>query len=289
MLPRPEACPPGVAQRSPRQPPSARGEARHDFAQARSPRVHPQPQQPVVVQQRSGGFVAGLLSPRLSPRAPTRSDAKPVTLSNIGAAIPRPRQQLSATGAPRPQGATQPAGDVTARDTSSGIVYECDGFELFYGVKAGHDQPIAACKVKPDGYDKFYGIRSADKQLVPRRAPAEPAAAVRATEAAREPVQSQPQIRVQAGYPTNRAVPGVPFRPAMDRAAAPQTPRIGAPPPVTGGASRLPLPHHVPTYSVSTPVPSFAPPAQPLPPGVDAFSVATPGVPPPSKPLAQGP
>lgn len=213
-----------------------------------------------------------MASPRLSPRMPNtaRCDiSRPVTLGNIGSLLQRPPQgqpQSSPRLSPRevrpqqclPIGASPrlPARRVQGEpDTRSGVVYERDGFELFYGVGGGaEDETAPRARAKPDGFDKFYGIRSHDKQPAGRES-------------------SQALSSSQAGYPNQLRAPEASSSLCLTTSAC-------LPPKV------LPPGPNVPTFSVSTPVPSYIPPVDAaVPKGVDVFSVATPMPPPPSVPM----
>lgn len=246
-----------------------------------------------------------------------------MTLSNFGAVLPRPGEGpapgasagpagsplLSARGLrPAAQQAGPPIGSprLSPRtvqappppDTRSGVVYERDGFELFYGlggeaagagVSAQGSAPAARpAKQKLDGYDKFYGIRSHDKLSSSARASdsgdrlsasarvaVNAAAGPQGAEGRHAQVPSWQQVNAKAGYPGARAENNLASSGSSRNFRGAPPPKINAPP--IGAAA-----DYVPTFSVSTPVPSYVPPIEcEVPSGVDVFSVATPSVPPP--------
>lgn len=234
--------------------------------------------------------------------------AKPVTLSNLRAAVPRAGDGAplkgSATSAPGgglgpggPRGPPPTALRLAQRpapETRGGVVYERDGFEIFYGLAGaseeaevggprvvlgdGAERPV---RPKLDGYEKFYGIRSRDKLSAGARVSASAAAAGDGHAATGPTAQDRllasahPALApppVQA--PTSRDFGGAGGG-AGSCPAARSVPRIAAP---SGGAADTEAPSHgVPTFAMATP----APPMEPaMPSGVDIFSVATPRVPP---------
>lgn len=102
-----------------------------------------------------------------------RDPQRPVTLGQLGAMLPRPAQQVAST--PRtarlsPQTTFRETTPVSA-DVRSGVVYERDGFELFYEIEGSEDKhKMKAPREKRDAYDKFYGIRSSDRRPPPASA-----------------------------------------------------------------------------------------------------------------------
>jgi len=205
----------------------------------------------------------------------------PVTLGTLGALLPRPQGHGSPLLSPRtimqpppPRSAVQPqAIPAMPPDTRSGVVYERDGFELFYGLngdqKEHNTADRAAPKEKPrrDGYEKFYGIRSSDRR------PAAPASGRGASTDLGAPAAAGGYLAADAQKPVRSGA------------------QVAAP--VQGGGYKFkvcpPKPRmaqkenvEVPSFSMATPVPSFAPPIVSKPGGPQVFSVGTPMPPPPA-------
>lgn len=135
---------------------------------------------------------------------------------------------------------------VSSPDRRSGVIYERDGFEVFYGLGASEGDPMPSVKAKPDGYDKFYGIRSHD-----RHAEEGGVGAVGELSTGRVTKKSQ----VEQPAPSLQCQVQGPSEPAADP---------------------------VPTFSVATPAAPHGPPMiSTVPQGVRVFSVATPMPPPP--------
>lgn len=212
-------------------------------------------------------------SPRTSPRP--RVSGGPVTLGNLGSMLPRP--QAAPIGSPvlpeRPMLQPPLSRSSTAPDTRSGVVYERDGFEVFYGLtNGGEGEPAQWPKAKADGYDKFYGIRSNDKigatgkegrvategQAAPEHQGKQRAGAIGGCQSASKLVVSAAEVgRVS------------------------RSPKVVAP---SAQAQVAQLPSEVPTYSVSTPAAPYVPPiVTNVPSGVHVYSVATPMPPPPGR------
>jgi len=87
--------------------------------------------------------------------------------------LPRPQQQQQQhTFQPLQRQRLMPQQDQVATgtlpDTNSSVVYEQDGFELFYGVEGAgceEDGVEASSRVKRDGFDRFYGIKKRDRPI----------------------------------------------------------------------------------------------------------------------------
>jgi len=292
-VPQPATGASGTTVRSPRAPVTARGE--------RPRRGHAEFSIHWPSAMTSGGGSEGsaqqrhpasnvMVSPRLSPRMPNtaRADNRPaVTLGNIGSLLQRPQGQPQGSPRPSPREvrpqqsplmATSPrlatCGAQGEPDTRSGVVYERDGFEVFYGLGGGVESELTTrAKPKLDGFDKFYGIRSHDKQPTTRETlAATEQAGGHASDAQGASIQSRELSGGTAGYPT----PVVALQELGSvnlTTGARSPPRVAPPGP------------NVPTFSVSTPVPSYVPPVDSaVPNGVDVFSVATPMAPPPPVP-----
>lgn len=100
--------------------------------------------------------------------SPRGGGDKPVTLVSVGSMLPRPQngpaKRNSRLPDQLPVGSPRQAQTVrlqSAPDTRSGVVYEYDGYEVFYGLGSG-GPGVATKPAKRDGYEKFYGIRSND-------------------------------------------------------------------------------------------------------------------------------
>jgi len=157
-------------------------------------------------------------------------------------------------------------------DTRSGVVYERDGFEVFYGLGGGGEKEVSTrSKVKLDGFDKFYGIRTQDKHPAAK----ENSSAVEPMLGGAQEAQGQcPNLSSSEGGRPNQWVAHWVLPPSG-------TSEVGAYPPPKVAPPRP----QVTTYSVSTPVSSYVPPVDATElKGVDVFSVATPLAPPPPVP-----
>lgn len=219
-------------------------------------------------------------SPRLSPRQLPRDNCRgpnsaragpPLTLGSLGAMLPRPAPaqagspRVVARGAaeraepplPAATGKSERASAAVAADarSSNGVVYERDGFEMFYGLSTGEGDTASPAKTKADGYDKFYGIRQKDrcaKDHLRASAPSLPGMC--------DP--GQPPGQVLEGTQTMLSC-----RPAIRR------------PELSACEEDM---KEVQTFSVATPAaPSMPPMISSVPNGVDVFSLATPMPPPP--------
>lgn len=257
------------------------------------------------------------LSPRQSPRMPNtaRGDNRPLTLGTFGAMLQRPGQGQQAnkpsSGFSQMLSPRLETRVVPDPDMRSGVVYERDGFECFYGVGGGDDMslttPVAEKQTeqrhKRDGFDKFYGIRSSDRRPEKRQHGSEvnlasAAAATGSTSAASDTqaavegeqasgggaVRSR---RLSAASQCASSVPSLAGVPkfgdhggAKTRSSASLF-KVYAPPPRANGESGLggtASPAEAQTFSMSTPAapgPSFTP--APVPGGVEVFRMSTPG------------
>merc|ERR1719401_918885 len=102
------------------------------------------------------------MSPRMSPRTLT-GDARQLTLGQLGSLLPRPEHKPSSCAGLQSQVVVSCQ---QTPDTQSGVVYECDGYEVFYGHGDYMVRPTVTTgqlKEKRDAFDKFYGIRSSDR------------------------------------------------------------------------------------------------------------------------------
>lgn len=110
-----------------------------------------------------------MFSPRGAPETPRSANRAVPTLGNLGAFIPRPAATAPAQPRQVPQEQKQQEQQVPSQCPVGGVIYERDGFEVFFGLggcggsNSGGNKPILGPKEKRDGFDKFFGIRSADK------------------------------------------------------------------------------------------------------------------------------
>jgi len=192
-------------------------------------------------------------SPRLSPGMATR----PVRLSDLGAMLPRPQQQLQLHRQRIPLQQEQAAvghaaSDLAQPDTNSSVVYEQDGFELFYGVKgAGGEEEgveVSSRPTKRDGFDRFYGIRNRDR----------PSSAKRPSSASQPTLLDTSEVAEQSRLCQS---PRAAFRVLAPKSAESSTQKQFS---------------EAPTYSVATPAVPVSTTVDSVPSGVQFFPVYTP-------------
>jgi len=328
FLPRPQAAPHqgvGPACEVPLQTRPGGAAGAGDF---RSPRTQQAPPRNEASAQAAASFGASFVqmggplgSPRLSPRTARGEDSgRPVlTLSQIGAMLPRPGQtvkpvpaglsglsmvsprlsQGASAGAPMMSPRMSPRATKTHRevavppdtrpDTRSGVVYDYDGLDIWYGLGASESRPAepAAQREKRDGFDKFYGIRSSGdargertrRSTAPPPQGSEGLPTWSAPMPDPDPAPAAPAVRSAA----STAQPAPWASPASAPRSSPRPAFRVVPPAAEPVAATAPA--KAQTYSMSTPsapAPFQAMPAMPT--GVQTFSVSTPSAPPPAVP-----
>lgn len=236
---------------------------------------------------------ASAASPRATPRTARQAPVAQAgnwhgVMEALGATSPR----VSARGAP------------THVPVKSASVKEHDGYEVFYGLASSSADPRSV-KQERDGFDIFFGIKGPKQERKGNTRAAHPAVPLSAPTTGSGGPSAVPKLRLSTASGEATGAAATSGRKQRWNTAPPQALAISAPsiagPTMAGQDSggrargkpihtgvrslldggreaedtKVKAPTEVPTFSLATPAPSFAPPVE-LPESAQLYSMATP-------------